>query len=744
MEKFATRLAENLKLRPQQVAACIELLIQEATVPFIARYRKESTGGLDEVKVSQIFERLTAYGELIARRESILKSLTSKDQLTPELKEKFLAAETLSELEDIYLPWRPKRRTRAALAKERGLEPLAARVFEQDPTMDPVKMALYFINNIEQAKGLSPEEALKGARDILAERINENAVARAKLRELFEKDSLLKSKVIAGKEVQGAKYENYFNASEHILKLPSHRYLAMRRGEAEGILSLSIQPDPQAAIALLIPLFVKNDSPCGNQVYEALVDAYRRLLSLSMETEIRMKTKKKADQEAIEVFAKNFYELLMAPPWGKRAILAVDPGLKTGCKLVALSQEGDLLEYMTCYPHTGEQGRQNSKNSIVDLVERHKLTAIAIGNGTGGRETEKFISEIKELQSIPCLLVSETGASIYSASDEARSEFPQLDLTIRSAVSIGRRLIDPLAELVKIDPRSIGVGQYQHDVDQLLLKNSLDSVVISCVNQVGVEVNSASERLLSYVSGLGPALAKNFVEYRKEHGPFKSREDFRKVHRLGPKAFEQCAGFLRIRGAENPLDASAVHPESYPVVEKMASDLGVSIIDLIRNRENRRNIILDNYKTATIGIPTLKDIMLELDKPGRDPRKILEPLTFAPEIHKPEDLNPGMRIPGVVVNVTAFGAFVDIGVHLDGLIHLSELADRYINAPSEVVKVGQKVLVTVLVVDLTKGRISLSLKKNHAASEKKAHTQISHMKLPSAIEETASKLSIQP
>jgi uncharacterized protein len=720
MENYVHKTAEELGILPHQVTACFDLLINEATVPFIARYRKEATGGLDELKVTRIKEKLEAFGELNARRESIMKSLRGRGVLSDELREPLMAAETLSVLEDVYLPYRPKRRTRGAAAREKGLGPLAAAIMRQDPEDDPEELCLRHLKNSKRSVIISPEEALSGAKDVIAELVNENQEARGRLRSLFEEESIITTRVVAGKEELGLKFENYFDAEEHILRIPSHRYLAMRRGEAEGFLTLTIQPDVERALSFIRPLFVKNGSKCARVVDDAVKDAYKRLLSLSLETEIRLKIKKRADQEAIEVFAKNFQELLMAAPWGKRAILAIDPGLRTGCKIVALSQDGELLEYQTIYPHGGEESKKLASAILLAFLDKHKLTAIAIGNGTGGRETERFVREITEIpKEIPTLIVSETGASIYSASEEARGEFPHLDLTIRSAISIGRRLIDPLAELVKIEPRSIGVGQYQHDVDQLMLKNSLDNVVMSCVNQVGVEANSASERLLSYVSGLGPTLAKNFVKYRKDHGPFKSREEFLKVPRLGPKIFEQCAGFLRIRDGENPLDKSAVHPESYGIVQRMAKDLKVSVSRLMEDKELRSQIAVENYQTPQAGLPTLNDILTELDKPGRDPRDVLEPLAFSPMIHKPEDLSPGMRIPGVVVNVTAFGAFVDIGVHLDGLIHLSELADRYINAPSEVVKVGQKVVVTVLVVDISKGRISLSLRENADRGERR-------------------------
>lgn len=707
MNQYHEQIARELSLNARQVEACAALLAEDATVPFIARYRKEATGSLDEVAVTAIRDRLSALAELDARREAILKSLTERELLTDELKEKVMAADTMSTLEDVYLPYRPKRRTRATIARERGLAPLAERLWEQNPQDIPETMAAEFVDAEKDVPGTS--EALAGARDILAERVSEDAAAREKMRLLFESHGQIQSRVLSGQEEGGAKFRDYFNWDEAVKDVPSHRLLAMRRGETEGFLSLSIRPPEDEALGILESLFVKNDSPAGNEVKNAVIDGYKRLLSLSMETEIRLLTKKKADLEAIGVFAKNLNELLLASPLGSKPILAVDPGFRTGCKVVALSAQGALLEYETIQPHTSENARLAAAKSILRLCQKHQPQVAAVGNGTAGRETEAFIRSIPGW-SLPVIMVNESGASIYSASEVARQEFPDLDLTIRGAISIGRRLMDPLAELVKIDPKSIGVGQYQHDVNQNDLKRSLDDVVTSCVNRVGVEANTASEQLLAYVSGLGPSLAKNIIKFRSENGAFKSRRDFLKVPRLGPKAFEQSAGFLRLQNAENPLDRSAVHPESYPVVEKMAADLGTTVRDLLDQKELRGKIKLSEYVTGQIGLPTLNDIMAELEKPGRDPRDEFVPFTFAEGIEKMEDLSPGLKLPGIVTNVTAFGAFVDVGVHQDGLVHISELADTFVKDPSSLVKVHQKVMVTVLEVDLPRQRLALSMK----------------------------------
>ncbi|UQZ89959.1 RNA-binding transcriptional accessory protein [Deltaproteobacteria bacterium Smac51] len=710
MNQYFDQIAQELNVKTWQVEACAALLAEDATVPFIARYRKEATGTLDEVAVTAVRDRLAALAELDARREAIIKSLTERELLTDELKEKVLAAETMATLEDIYLPYRPKRRTRATIAKEKGLEPLALTLMEQNPGDAPEALAVAFIDT---EKGVADAaEALAGARDIVAEMVSEDAGAREKLRTLFEEEGRIESRVVSGQEESGAKFRDYFEWDEPIKNVPSHRLLAMRRGETEGFLSLSMRPAEESAIAILEKIFLKNDSAAAGEIKAAITDGYKRLLSLSMETEVRLLSKKKADLEAIGVFAKNLTELLLASPLGSKPILAIDPGFRTGCKLVALSAEGTLLEYETIQPHTSEGARGAAAQVVMRFVQKHKPAVVAVGNGTAGRETEAFVRDIPGWPGLPVVMVNESGASIYSASEVARQEFPDLDLTIRGAISIGRRLMDPLAELVKIDPKSIGVGQYQHDVNQTDLKRSLDDVVISCVNKVGVEPNTASEQLLTYVSGLGPSLAKNIIKFRGENGPFRSRRDFLKVPRLGPKAFEQSAGFLRLQEAENPLDGSAVHPESYPIVEKMAADLGASIADLLNKPELRAKIKLSEYVTDKVGLPTLTDIMAELEKPGRDPREEFKAFAFAEGIDKMEDLSPGMKLPGIVTNVTAFGAFVDVGVHQDGLVHISELADTFVKDASAVVKVHQQVTVTVLEVDLPRKRLALSMKSN--------------------------------
>jgi uncharacterized protein len=645
--------------------------------------------------------------ELDKRREAILKSLEERGQLTDELKEKILSAETMVVLEDIYLPYRPKRRTRATVAKEKGLEPLAQRLFAQDD-MDPLAEATAFV---DPEKGVdSAEDALAGARDIIAEWVNEDQTARARVRDFCSSKAVFKSKVILEKEAEGIKYKDYFDWEEPVSTAPSHRILAMRRGEKEGFLTLRVLPPEDAALDILDSLFVKGEGPASQQVRMAVHDSYKRLLSPSMETEIRLATKKRADEEAIRVFVENFRQLLLAPPLSQKNVLAIDPGFRTGCKVVCLDRQGKLLHTETIYPLQSEKGAADAGSKIFELCERFHIEAIAVGNGTAGRETETFIRSLDLSKNIQVVMVNESGASVYSASEVAREEFPDQDVTVRGAVSIGRRLTDPLAELVKIDPKSIGVGQYQHDVDQGALKSSLDDVVVSCVNGVGVEVNTASKQLLTYVSGLGPQLAKGIVEYRNEHGPFQSRDGLKQVPRLGPKAFEQAVGFLRIRDGENPLDRSAVHPESYPIVDAMARDLGCSVLDLMRDEKLRERIDLRQYVSEKVGIPTLNDILSELSKPGRDPREQFEAFRFAEGVEKMEDVKPGMKLPGIVTNVTAFGVFVDIGVHQDGLVHISELSNRFVKNPAEVVKVHQKVLVTVLDVDLERKRISLSMK----------------------------------
>lgn len=700
-------IAKELDIKAWQVKAAASLLDEGATVPFISRYRKEATGSLDEVAVAVIRDRFEQLRDLDKRREAVLKSLEERNLLTEEIKGKIEAAESMTVLEDIYLPFRPKRRTRATVAKEKGIEPLALRIFTQDEIDLGAEAAVF----IDSEKGVeSPEDALAGARDIIAEWVSEDQPAREKMRELFFSKGTMRSKVISGKEEEGIKYRDYYEWEEPASKAPSHRILAIRRGEAEGFLILRITPPEDEALAILEGLFVKGNGLSSEQVRLAVHDSYKRLLSSSMEAEIRLALKKRADEEAIRVFAENLRQLLLAPPLGGENVLAIDPGFRTGCKVVCLDRQGKLLHNDTIYPHASNKSVSEAAAKIRDLCGRFGIEAVAIGNGTASRETESFIRNLGLPRDIAVVMVNESGASIYSASGVAREEFPDHDITVRGSVSIGRRLMDPLAELVKIDPKSIGVGQYQHDVDQPALKRGLDDVVISCVNGVGVEVNTASKRLLIYVSGLGPQLAKNIVEFRNEHGPFRSREELRKVPRLGPKAFEQAAGFLRIRDGENPLDASAVHPESYHVVDAMARDIGRSVIDLMNEEVLRKGIDLARYVTDTVGIPTLSDIMDELAKPGRDPREQFESYGFAEGVEKIEDVKPGMRLPGIVTNITAFGAFVDVGVHQDGLVHVSELSDRYVKNPCDVVKVHQKVTVTVLDVDLQRKRISLSMK----------------------------------
>jgi uncharacterized protein len=706
-EAHIPKIAQELSLAEKQVRATADLLNEGATVPFIARYRKEVTGSLDEVAITAVRDRLNQLMELDKRREAILKSLEERGQLTDELKEKILSAETMVVLEDIYLPYRPKRRTRATIAKERGLEPLAQLLFAQGD-IDPLAEALAFVN---PEKGVdSAEDALAGACDIIAEWVNEDQTARAKMRDFYSSKAVFKSKVIAEKEAEGIKYKDYFDWEEPVSTAPSHRILAMRRGENEGFLTLRVIPPEEEALQILDGLFVKGEGPASQQVRMAVHDSYKRLLSSSMETEIRLATKKRADEEAIRVFVENVRQLLLAPPLGQKNVLAIDPGFRTGCKVVCLDRQGKLLHTETIFPLQSEKAAAEAGSKVREMCERFGIEAIAVGNGTAGRETETFIRSLDLQKNIRVIMVNESGASVYSASEAAREEFPDHDVTVRGAVSIGRRLMDPLAELVKIDPKSIGVGQYQHDVDQGALKNSLDDVVVSSVNLVGVEVNTASKQLLTYVSGLGPQLAKGIVEHRNEHGPFQSREELKEVPRLGPKAFEQAAGFLRIRDGENPLDRSAVHPESYSIVDAMARDLGCSVLDLMREEKLRTRIDLERYISEKVGLPTLNDILSELTKPGRDPREQFETFRFAEGVEKIEDVKPGMKLPGIVTNITAFGVFVDIGVHQDGLVHISELSNRFVKNPAEVVKVHQKVMVTVLDVDLGRKRISLSMK----------------------------------
>jgi protein Tex len=700
------KIAAELSITEKQVSATVALLDEGATVPFISRYRKEVTGTLDEVQVTTIRDRVQQLRDLDKRREAILKSLTDMGKLTPELEKAINAAETMVLLEDIYLPYRPKRKTRATTAREKGLQPLADLLLEQK-RIDVELEATKFIDEEKGVKSL--EEALGGARDIIAEFISENAEVRTQMRSLFIEKGIFQSKVVEGKEEAGIKYKDYFDWSESVKTAPSHRVLAMRRGEKEEILWLDLKPEEEEAVDLLERTFLIGNNPSADQVKQAIADGYKRLLKPSMETEVRLFTKKNADEEAIRVFAENARQLLLGAPLGQKRTMAIDPGFRTGCKVVCLDEQGQLLEYTAIFPHTGHGQAKEAEKTTRHLFEQYNIEAIAIGNGTAGRETEVFVRALN-LPNVAIVMVNESGASIYSASEVAREEFPDKDVTVRGAVSIGRRLMDPLAELVKIDPKSIGVGQYQHDVDQNKLQSSLDDTVMSCVNAVGVELNTASKQILAYVSGLGPQLAQNIVEYRNQNGAFKRRDQLKKVPRLGDKAFEQAAGFLRIHHAENPLDTSAVHPERYALVEQMASDLKCSVKELMSDDKLRKSIPLLKYTSDTVGLPTLNDIMAELAKPGRDPREQFEAFSFTDGVNAITDLKVGMKLPGIVTNITNFGAFVDIGVHQDGLVHLSQITNRFIKDANEVLKVHQKVEVTVTDVDINRKRIALSMK----------------------------------
>jgi uncharacterized protein len=696
-------IARQLSISERQVKSTIELLEGGATVPFIARYRKEATGQLDEVQINDIKEQFQKYKEAEKRREAILKSIEEQGKLTPELRAKLEAAHTLQELEDIYLPYKIKRKTRAVMAIEKGLEPLAKGIFSGQET-DPAKRAAAFLND----KVANIEEALQGARDIIAEWINENVDARNRLRNVFERGSVITAKVKKNKETDGAKYRDYFEFDEPLSKIPSHRLLAIRRGEEEGFLIIDISPDESVAVEQLNRLFVKGLPLCKDQQELAIKDSYKRLLKPSIETEFANLSKEKADRAAIVIFAENLKQLLLASPLGQKKVMAIDPGFRTGCKIVCLDAQGNLQADTVIYPF---DKAQEAEIKIMTLLEKYKIEAIAIGNGTAGRETETFIKQILPSSSdTGIFMVSEQGASIYSASGVAREEFPDKDVTVRGSVSIGRRLMDPLAELVKIDAKSIGVGQYQHDVEQALLKNALDSVVESCVNKVGVNLNTASKHLLQYISGLGPSLAQNVVDFRAKNGNFTSRQQLLKVPRLGGKAFEQCAGFLRINEASNPLDNSAVHPESYDIVAQMANDLGATVADLMKKPELRRQISPQKYVTKTAGLLTVQDILKELEKPSRDPRAAITAFAFDSRVRKVEDLHEGMVLPGIVTNITAFGAFVDVGVKQDGLVHVSQMANRFIKDPNEVVKLHQAVMVKVTEVDLARKRIAMTMK----------------------------------
>ncbi|MFZ2036200.1 MAG: Tex family protein [Dehalococcoidales bacterium] len=706
-ETLIMTVATQTGVTPRQIEAVKSLLDEGATIPFIARYRKEKTGALNEVVLSEIRDGLERLAALDSRRSTILKSLEEQNVLTAQVRSSIESVMTMAELEDVYLPYRPKRRTRATIAKEKGLEPLAKLILMQE-IADPAHEAITFVN-IEKGVG-SVNDALAGARDIIAERVNEDGKARWTIRRLFHMEAVIQSSVAKGKEIEGIKYSNYFDWQEPVTRAPSHRMLAMLRGEKEGFLKLSISPSKEKAITLLQRIFVKNTGAASSQVAIAVEDSYERLLAPSIETDIRQQVKERADTEALQVFVRNLRETLMAPPLGQLAVLAIDPGYRTGCKVVCLDPQGKLLSNTVIYPNQSAARSQEAGKAILDFIEKFHIEAIAIGNGTAGRETEEFVRGLSLPDKIPLVMVNESGASIYSVSAVAREEFPEQDITVRGAVSIGRRLMDPLAELVKIDPKSIGVGQYQHDVDQNRLKNNLDETVMSCVNEIGVKVNLASQQLLTYVSGLDPTLAKNVITYRNENGPFRSRADLKKVPRLGPKAFELAAGFLRIDNAHNPLDGSAVHPESYHIVDRMAKDMGCTVADLMRNEKLRQEINLERYTGEDYGLPTLQDIMLELAKPGRDPREQFEAVAFTMNIKTIAQLTPGMKLAGIVTNVTNFGAFVDIGVHQDGLVHISQLSDNFVKNPADVVSVNQKVMVTVLTVDTERKRISLSMK----------------------------------
>lgn len=718
--RYAAAIAAELKVKEEQVRQAGELIEEGCSVPFIARYRKEATGSLDEVAVLAIRDRFSQLEELDKRRGAILKSLSERELLTEDLEKAVMAATNMTSLEDIYLPYRPKRRTRATIAAEKGLEELARLLMKsasgEIPSIDPLIEAARFID--EEKRVSSVEEALSGARDIVAESVCEDKRTRSSLRTIFARNGRLASKVIKGKEEKGPKYRDYFSLEEPARSAPSHRILAVFRGEKEGILSVSAQPPAELAIREMEKFFIMEQNAASEEVRKAVIDGYARLAAPSMETELKNALKLKADREAIRVFAANAREVLMAPPLGCAAVMAVDPGIRTGCKMVVLDEQGRLVMEDVIYPFSGKKAEDEAGRKVRDILDRNPVDAVAVGNGTAGRETEAFLKGLSLPGDPPVILVNESGASIYSASKAARDEFPNKDVTVRGAVSIGRRLQDPLSELVKIDPKSIGVGQYQHDVDQKMLMQSLEDVVISCVNSVGVDLNTASPHLLSYVSGLGPSLAANIISWRDSGGPFISRSQLLEVPRLGPKAYEQAAGFLRVRDGKHPLDASAVHPCHYGIVEKMASDLKCSVVDLIRNEDLREQIDPFLYVCPEAGILTLRDIMIELAKPGRDPRKNFENVEFSPEIRNIEDLLPGMALAGIVTNVTAFGAFVDIGVHQDGLVHISQLADRFIKNPADVVKPGQRVKVSVMEVDIARKRISLTMKKENLVSGK--------------------------
>ncbi len=703
---YVQLISSETNISPKQVANTIALLDEGATIPFISRYRKELTGSLDEVEVGTIKERYEKLQEIQKRRESILKTIEEQGQLTDALKQQISATWNATELEDLYLPYKTKRKTRAVKAKEFGLEPLADILMLQQERDVEGRATAFLSDEVPDA-----DAALQGARDIIAERVNEDMKAREVIRNLFDREAVIVSKLVKGKDEEAAKYRDYFDFSEPLKRCPSHRVLAMRRAEKEGFLKISVSPESEHALERLNRLFVRGRTAASEQVEKAVEDAYKRLLAPSIENEFANLSREKAELGAIQVFASNLRQLLLSSPLGQKRVLALDPGYRSGCKVVCLDAQGSLLHNETIYPHAPQNEIKQAYKKIDTLVEAYKIDAIAIGNGTASRETESFIRNIRFNKDILVFVVSEDGASVYSASKTARDEFPEYDVTVRGAVSIGRRLMDPLAELVKIDPKSIGVGQYQHDVDQTRLRSSLDQVVESCVNMVGVELNTASHHLLTYVSGLGPQLAKNIVEYRSEIGAFNSRKELKKVPRLGARAFEQSAGFLRISGGKHPLDNSAVHPEAYEIVEKMASDLNCSVADLIKEKDLRQQIDLKRYVTDKIGMPTLTDILSELEKPGRDPRSVIKVFEFSPDVRSIEDLRPGMKLPGIVTNITNFGAFVDVGVKQDGLVHISQLANRFVSDPNDVVTLHEQVEVTVVEVDAARKRIQLTMKE---------------------------------
>lgn len=708
MEQFSKMIAAAMKLQEHRVENTLKLLQGGATIPFISRYRKEATGGMDEVQISEINDRYEKLCELAKRKETIISTIEEQGKMTAELKNRIDNCWDSTELEDIYLPFKPKRKTRAEAARQKGLEPLAIILMMQRENNLMAKAAQFVKGEVKDE-----EDALKGARDIIAEQINEDERARNQIRNIFTRQAIITAKVVKGKEKEedAAKYRDYFDFSEPLKRCTSHRLLAIRRGEAEGILKVTISPEEDDECTdRLERQFVRGNGECSSQVAEAVKDAYKRLLKPAIETEFSAISKEKADEEAIRVFAENLRQLLLAPPLGQKRVMGIDPGFRTGCKVVCLDAQGTLLHNEAIYPHPPKSEEALAARKIVKLVEQYKIEAIAIGNGTASRETERFVTSQRYDREVQVFVVSEDGASIYSASKTAREEFPDYDVTVRGAVSIGRRLMDPLAELVKIDAKSIGVGQYQHDVDQTKLKESLDRTVESCVNLVGVNLNTASKHLLTYVSGLGPSLAQNIVDYRTENGPFASRKELLKVPRMGAKAFEQCAGFLRIPGADNPLDNSAVHPESYAIVEKMAKDMKCTVADLIKDKELRAKIDIKKYVTDTVGLPTLNDIMKELDKPGRDPRQQIQVFEFDKDVKTLDDLREGMELPGIVTNITNFGCFVDIGIKENGLVHISQLADKFVSDPTTVVSIHQHVRVKVMGIDHERKRVQLTMK----------------------------------